>query len=136
MQNSSSVIYAEYDHTELTMILSKMEGSKLTWTQILKDPDYCRFSDEFPKIYTNHWLNNTRKFEEYQLPYMDKHVSQITQCLQLEKDDNFVDLTDNDHFIVAAVRKQIKVKNDSQGPKFQKRVFSSFQTTPIVLGNR
>ena len=97
-------------YSNLSAVFSQMEGSDFTWSEILKDSEYSRFAEEFPNIYTNHWLHNgEERFKKFQLPYMECHVTKIAEKLELKKDDVFIDLTDNDHTIAKAVRDKVMV---------------------------
>ncbi|XP_063719734.1 uncharacterized protein LOC134846349 isoform X2 [Symsagittifera roscoffensis] len=47
------------------------------------------------------------------MPYMAEHVNRIVELLKLDETDVFIDLTDNDHSIAAAIRDQIKFNENT-----------------------
>ena len=66
-------------------IISRMEGKDFSWAEILKESDYNHFSQKYPSIYTNHWLNNVEKFKELQVKtrFLGKHfkISDVSHIL-------------------------------------------------------
>ena len=90
-------------------IISRMEGKDFSWAEIMKDSDYNHFSQKYPSIYTNHWLNNVDRFKNLQVPYMEKRVAKIIQMLDLKSGDSFVDLSDENHNLVTEVRNKVEV---------------------------